>query len=138
MGKAFDRGFSPWSCASFFSADKLLLRFYCFGDLRVQRCTFLSRIQEASGFWAMSIAVRFFSFFLCFIAILGNVEREAPVVFSARGHGDHIVSYAEIRSRVAFGFIEKANEIADAVAVFQDLTKATSKLSEQIAQHCSK
>ena len=86
----------------------------------------------------MSIAVRFFSFLFCVVAILGNVEREAPIVFAARGHGDIIVNYAKMRSRVASGFIEKANEIADAVAVFQDLAQTISKLREQIDQHCSK
>lgn len=99
----------------------------------------LSFANRKSKVAAMSIAVRFFSFLFCVVAILGNVEREAPIVFAARGHGgDIIVNYAKMRSRVASGFIEKANEIADAVAVFQDLAQATSKLREQIDQHCSK
>ena len=86
----------------------------------------------------MFIALRVLCFSMCFSAILGNVEREAPIVFSGRGHGDNIVNYAEMRTRVARAFIEKANEIAEAVAVFQHLSKATSNLSEQIVQHCSK
>ena len=66
------------------------------------------------------------------------MEREAPVVLFARGRGGNIVNYAEVRARVSHGFIEKANEMADAIAVLQDLSKATSGLSEQIAKHCSK
>ena len=36
------------------------------------------------------------------------------------------------------GFIEKANEMANAIVVLQDLSKATVDLSEQIAMHCGK
>ena len=49
-----------------------------------------------------------------------------------------IVNYAEIRARVANGFIEKANEMADALAVLQDLSRASSGLREQISKHCPK
>ena len=83
-------------------------------------------------------ALRILCFFVSFFASLGNAEREAPIIFAGRGRGGLSVNYAEIRSRVASGFLEKANEMAEAVAVFQDLSKATVILSEQIVQHCSK
>ena len=70
---------------------------------------------------------------------MGNLEREQSGAFPARGHGGGAsVNYAEIRSRVAHGFIEKANEMADALAVLQELSTATSGLNEQITKHCSK
>ena len=86
----------------------------------------------------LSSILRCICFFACLCGILGNLERERSVALSARGHGGGIVNYAEIRARVANGFIEKANEMADALAVLQELSKATSSLSEQITKHCPK
>merc|ERR1712113_802617 len=87
----------------------------------------------------MLSVLRCICFFACLCGIMGNLEREQSGAFSARGHGGGvIVNYAEIRSRVAHGFIEKANEMADALAVLQELSIATSGLSEQITKHCSK
>ena len=82
--------------------------------------------------------LRLVCFFACLRGAMGGAEREAPVVLSVHGHGDSIVNYAVIRARVARGFIEKANEMADAIAVLQDLSKTTLGLREQIAQHCAK
>lgn len=86
----------------------------------------------------MLTVLRIICFFLCFRGAMGSAEREAPILLAVNGHGSNIVNYAEIRARVARGFIEKANEMADALAVFQDLSKTTLGLREQIADHCSK
>ena len=37
------------------------------------------------------------------------------------------VNYADVRARVANAFAEKANELADAIAVVQGLSKDTSR-----------
>ena len=51
--------------------------------------------------------------------------------------GSKIANYAEVRSRVAHSFPEKANEIADIISVLQDLSKATVDMTEKISAHCS-
>ena len=86
----------------------------------------------------MTILFRCICFFVCLCGILGNVEREGFVALGSRGQKGAIVNYAEIRARVANGFIEKANEMADALAVLQDLSRASSGLREQISKHCPK
>ena len=47
------------------------------------------------------------------------------------------VDYAEVRKRVRYAFSEKANEIADAIAVVQSLSAEGSKLLEEIDAQCS-
>jgi hypothetical protein len=42
-----------------------------------------------------------------------------------------------VRARVARGFPEKANEIADTISVLQDISRATVDLTEKISVHCS-
>ena len=39
------------------------------------------------------------------------------------------INYADVRRRVGSAFAEKANEIADAVAVVQSLSRETTRLS---------
>ena len=39
------------------------------------------------------------------------------------------INYADVRRRVGSAFAEKANEIADAVAVVQGLSRETARLS---------
>ena len=39
------------------------------------------------------------------------------------------INYADVRGRVGSAFAEKANEIADAVAVVQSLSRETTRLS---------
>ena len=51
--------------------------------------------------------------------------------------GSKMTNYAEVRSRVAHSFPEKANEIADIISVLQDLSKATVDMTEKISAHCS-
>ena len=45
-------------------------------------------------------------------------------------------NYAEVRKRVRYAFSEKANEIADAIAVVQSLSAEGSKLLEEIDAQC--
>ena len=47
------------------------------------------------------------------------------------------IDYAEVRKRVRYAFSEKANEIADAIAVVQSLSAEGSKLLEEIDAQCS-
>ena len=86
----------------------------------------------------MAALLRCICFVVCICGMSANVEREGSAALAVRGNGGAVVNYAEIRARVAHGFIEKANEMADAVAVLQDLSKASSGLSEQIKKHCPK
>ena len=48
-----------------------------------------------------------------------------------------LVDYAEVRKRVTRSFPEKAYEIADVIAVLQELSRNTLDLSTQISAHCS-
>ena len=86
----------------------------------------------------MSAVLRVMCFCLCFCGIVAEVKSEAPFALVARGHSGSIMNYGEIRARLVHGFVQKANEMADAVAVLQNLSKETSALSEQIVKHCSK
>ena len=47
-----------------------------------------------------------------------------------------LVYYAEVRKRVQNAFGEKANEIADTIAVIQSLWKEGASLLEQIDAQC--
>ena len=47
------------------------------------------------------------------------------------------IDYADVRKRVRYAFSEKANEIADAIAVVQNLSAEGSKLLEEIDAQCS-
>ena len=86
----------------------------------------------------MSTFLRFLVFSACLCGVLGGDWRQSPLAFGARAKGGSVVNYAEVRARVARGFVEKANEMADAIAVLQDLSRATVGLNEQITKHCSK
>ena len=92
-------------------------------------------VKNVSG--AMSALLRFLSFCVCICGVLGGVWRESSGAF-ASATGGRVVNYAEVRARVTHGFVEKANEMADAIAVLQDLSRATVDLTEQITKHCSK
>ena len=48
-----------------------------------------------------------------------------------------IVNYAEVRKRVTRSFPEKANEIADVIAVLQEISRSTLDLSQQSSAHCA-
>merc|ERR1719203_1237534 len=45
-------------------------------------------------------------------------------------------NYADVRKRVGYAFAEKANEIADAIAVVQSLTKEATRLLTEINAQC--
>ena len=62
-------------------------------------------------------------------------RRTADVV--AHGVSGGGINYAEVRTRVAHGFAEKANEIADAIAVLHEISKATADLTDKISKRCS-
>ena len=65
--------------------------------------------------------------------------QEKPAAFVARSarSSSSTINYAEVRARVARGFPEKANEIADTISVLQDISRATVDLTEKISVHCS-
>jgi len=46
------------------------------------------------------------------------------------------INYADVRRRVGSAFAEKANEIADAVAVVQGLSRETTRLLGEIDTQC--
>ena len=87
---------------------------------------------------SMAAVLRILCFFVCFCGAAGRVGHEAPGAFFAQVRGGNIANYAEVRARVEHGFVEKANEIADTLAVLQDLSKATSGLIDLVSQHCAK
>lgn len=47
------------------------------------------------------------------------------------------INYADVRKRVQHAFAEKANEIAEAIAVVQSLSKEGSTLLEEIDSQCA-
>lgn len=47
------------------------------------------------------------------------------------------INYADVRKRVSYAFAEKANEIADAIAVVQSLSKEGAALLEEIKTQCA-
>ena len=73
--------------------------------------------------------------FCCFLFALIALS-EKPVAFVASSKISNSVNYADVRARVAKSFPEKANEIANLIAVLQDLSKATVDLTKQISTHC--
>ena len=46
------------------------------------------------------------------------------------------INYADVRKRVSYAFAEKANEIADAIAVVQSLSKEGTALLDEIKTQC--
>jgi DnaJ-domain-containing protein 1 len=47
------------------------------------------------------------------------------------------INYADVRKRVHHAYAEKANEIADAIAVVQRLSKEGATLLEEIRAQCA-
>jgi hypothetical protein len=47
------------------------------------------------------------------------------------------INYADVRKRVQHAFVEKANEIADAIGVVQRLSKEGSSLVDEIKAQCA-
>jgi hypothetical protein len=85
----------------------------------------------------MSALMRLFALcaFLC--GALCSAWQEKSAAFVTRSESSTTVNYAAVRARVAHGFSEKANEIADTIAVLQDISRATMDLTDQISVHCS-
>ena len=56
----------------------------------------------------------------------GCEERSAfHFTFVDRGHSGRKMNYGEMRARLVYGFVEKANEMANAIAVLHDLLTET-------------
>ena len=58
-------------------------------------------------------------------------------IFNLQDYCAPKVNYAEVRDRVTIAFAEKANEIADAIAFIQSLSREAVELLEQASAHCS-
>ena len=95
----------------------------------------ISLDKSTRGLDSMLALLRLLSFCVCLCTVVSSAS---PIAFTTRGKSGSSVNYADVRARVTHGFIEKANEMANAIAVLQDLSKATVDLSEQIAMHCGK
>ena len=81
----------------------------------------------------MSMFMRFLAFCFC---IFADNASHALGAASATENTD-LVNYAEVRKRVTRSFPEKANEIADVIAVLQEISRSTVDLSKQISARCS-
>ena len=81
----------------------------------------------------MSVFKRFLAF--CFWIFAFSASDALGVAAMTRN--TDLVNYAEVRKRVTRSFPEKANEIADVIAVLQELSRSTVDLSKQISAHCS-
>ena len=75
---------------------------------------------------------------LCLRVAYGSTMwRHGVGASSHRSNGRGDVNYANVRARVAHGFAEKANEIAETIAVLQDIAIATVDLTDKISARCS-
>ena len=81
----------------------------------------------------MSVFKRFLAF--CFWIFALSASDALGVAAMTRN--TDLVNYAEVRKRVTRSFPEKANEIADVIAVLQEISQSTVDLSKQISTHCS-
>ena len=81
----------------------------------------------------MSVFMRFLAF--CFCIFVGAASDSLGV--AAKTEHTDSVNYAEVRKRVTRSFPEKASEIADVIAVMQEISRSTLDLSTQISAHCS-
>lgn len=81
----------------------------------------------------MPVIMRFLAFFFWLFAGAAADSLGA----AAKIANTDLVNYAEVRKRVTRSFPEKANEIADVIAVLQELSRNTLDLSTQISAHCS-
>ena len=81
----------------------------------------------------MAVFMRFLAFCFWIFAVSAS---DALGAASATESTD-LVNYAEVRKRVTRSFPEKANEIADVIAVLQEISRSTLDLSQQISAHCA-
>ena len=56
---------------------------------------------------------------------MADVKSEALFTFVDRGHSGSKMNYGEIQARHVYGFVEKANEMANAIALLQNLVTET-------------
>ena len=75
--------------------------------------------------------------FLAFCFWIFAVSTSDALGVAATTENTDLVNYAEVRKRVTRSFPEKANEIADVIAVLQEISRSTVDLSKQISAHCS-
>ena len=75
--------------------------------------------------------------FLAFCFWIFAVSTSDALGVAATTENTDSVNYAEVRKRVTRSFPEKANEIADVIAVLQEISRSTVDLSKQISAHCS-
>ncbi len=66
---------------------------------------------------------------VCSILCLAGEEQVANAGTQKWDYCMPRINYADVRRRVGSAFAEKANEIADAVAVVQGLSRETTRLS---------
>ena len=69
--------------------------------------------------------VRLMSFFVVFCFGLSHTSATS-------------VNYAEVRTRLVYGFAEKANEMHDMISALQDVSKESTALLDKINLHCGK
>ena len=81
----------------------------------------------------MAVFMRFLAFCFWIFAVSAS---DAIGAASTTENTD-LVNYAEVRKRVTRSFPEKANEIADVIAVLQEISRSTLDLSQQISAHCA-
>ena len=85
----------------------------------------------------MSFAILSGLFLLSSICPYANAttnQRTLPQTFSQMQSG--AVNYADVRTRVAHAFAEKAHEMSAVIGVLQTLSKETAALTETIQTHC--
>ena len=78
-----------------------------------------------------------FTRFLAFCFWIFAASASIALGVAASTENPDLVNYAEVRKRVTRSFPEKANEIADVIAVLQEISRSTVDLSKQISTHCS-
>ena len=85
----------------------------------------------------LRVSMPVFMRFLAFCFWIFAVSADDALGVAATTENTDSVNYAEVRKRVTRSFPEKANEIADVIAVLQEISWSTVDLSKQISTHCS-
>ena len=108
-------------------------REWCYVEVR-------SRTRVVSAVWHIFYSCCAGSSRKCRAADMGEAEVLEIIdghVFNLQDYCAPKVNYAEVRDRVTVAFAEKANEIADATALIQSLSREAVELLEQAKAHCS-
>ena len=85
----------------------------------------------------LRVLMPMFMRFLAFCFWIFAVSTSDALGVAATTENTDLVNYAEVRNRVTRSFPEKANEIADVIAVLQEISRSTLDLSQQISAHCA-